>query len=106
MQLINAFCILNPFAVALLWNTGVKWVKNELHQEHFSRNIASLIYSDLFIHFYLLIYLFKFVANKTKGGISKRVFQENKARQIFRKTNISYPLCVSGGKKCSFFRKI
>ena len=33
-----------------------------------------------------------FVSNKAKGGISKRVFQENKARQIFRKTNISYPL--------------
>ena len=30
--------------------------------------------------------------NKPKGRISKRVFQENKARQIFRKTNISYPL--------------
>ena len=33
-----------------------------------------------------------FVGNKAKGRISKRVFQENKARQIFRKTNISYPL--------------
>ena len=33
-----------------------------------------------------------FVSNKAKGGISKRVFQENKARQIFQKTNISYPL--------------
>ena len=32
------------------------------------------------------------VGNKTKGWISKRVFQENKARQIFCKTNISYPL--------------
>ena len=38
--------------------------------------------------------------------------QENKAQQIFRKTNISYPLirtrtyvCVSGDKKCSFFGK-
>ena len=30
--------------------------------------------------------------NKAKGRISKRMFQENKARQIFRKTNISYPL--------------
>ena len=29
---------------------------------------------------------------KAKGWISKRVFQENKARQIFSKTNISYPL--------------
>ena len=35
---------------------------------------------------------FIFVGNKPKGRISKRVFQENKARQIFRKTNISYPL--------------
>ena len=32
------------------------------------------------------------VGNKAKWRISKRVFQENKARQIFRKTNISYPL--------------
>ena len=34
----------------------------------------------------------EFVGNKPKGRISKRVFQENKAAQIFRKTNISYPL--------------
>ena len=41
----------------------------------------------------LLIFLHtKFVGNKVKGQISKRVFQENKARQIFRKANISYPL--------------
>ena len=30
-----------------------------------------------------------FVGNKAKGRISKRVFQENKARQILRKTIIS-----------------
>ena len=30
-----------------------------------------------------------FVDNKAEGRISKRVFQENKARQISRKTNIS-----------------
>ena len=30
------------------------------------------------------------VGNKAKGRISKRVFQENKASLIFRKTNISY----------------
>ena len=34
----------------------------------------------------------KFVGNMARVRISKRVFQENKARQIFRKTNISYPL--------------
>ena len=32
-----------------------------------------------------------FVGNKAKGGISKRVFQENKARQNFRKTHIFTP---------------
>ena len=37
------------------------------------------------------------VGNKANGRISKRVFQENKARQIFRKTNISYP---NNGKLC------
>ena len=33
-----------------------------------------------------------FVGNKAKGQISKRVFQENEARQIFRKTDIPYPM--------------
>ena len=32
------------------------------------------------------------VGNKAKGQIWKRLFQENKGRQIFRKSNISYPL--------------
>ena len=32
------------------------------------------------------------VGNKAEEQISKQVFQENKACQIFRKTNISYPL--------------
>ena len=53
----------------------------------------------------------QFVGNKAEGRISKRVIQENKACQIFRKTNVFYPListryvCVSGGKKCSLFGK-
>ena len=33
-----------------------------------------------------------FVVNKAKSRILKRVFQENKAFQIFRKTKLSYPL--------------
>ena len=33
-----------------------------------------------------------FVGNKAKGQISKQVFQENDARQIFRKTDIPYPM--------------
>ena len=42
--------------------------------------------------------------SRLKGRISKRVFQENKEREIFQKTNISYPpdahtyVCVSRGK--------
>ena len=34
-------------------------------------------------------YLEQSMGNKAKGRISKRVFQQNKARQIFRKMNIS-----------------
>ena len=34
----------------------------------------------------------QFVGNKAKVRISKQMFQENKARQIFQKTIISYPL--------------
>ena len=34
----------------------------------------------------------KILGNNVKGRILKRVFQENKAHQIFRKTNISYHL--------------
>ena len=34
----------------------------------------------------------QFVGNKAKARISKLVFQENNARQIFRKINISYRL--------------
>ena len=38
-----------------------------------------------------------------KGRISKRVLPGNQTRQIFRKKNMS--LCLSGGKKYSFFGK-
>ena len=41
---------------------------------------------------YELHFPWRFLDNKAKGRISKRVFQGNKARHIFRKTNISYPL--------------
>ena len=58
----------------------------------------------------------QFIGNKAKGRISKRVFQENKARQIFRK-NKHLPAYTTehflapdrvriGGKRCSFSRKI
>ena len=37
-------------------------------------------------------FLAHFVGNEAKRQISNRVLQENEARQIFRKTEISYPL--------------
>ena len=51
------------------------------------------------------------VGNKSKGWIPKRMFQENKARQIFRKANISYPLirirtCAYQGVKNVLFSEI
>ena len=50
-----------------------------------------------------------FVGNNAKGRILKWVFQENKARQIFHKTNISYQkrrfLTPSEGKKYLFIGK-
>ena len=49
----------------------------------------------------------EFVGNKAKGRITKWVFQENKARQNFRKTNFLFlflRVCI-GVKKCSFFGK-
>ena len=54
---------------------------------------------------------FQIVGNIAKGRISKRVFEENRARQIFRKKNISYPLirthtCAYRGiKNVRFFGK-
>ena len=50
-----------------------------------------------------------FISNKEKGRISKWVLQENKACQIFQKSEHFLPpdtyTHVSGGKKRSFFRK-
>ena len=42
------------------------------------------------------------VVNKAKGWILKRVFQENKTHQIFRKTNISY-VCVRIWRDLAWF---
>ena len=56
------------------------------HKETISKETLQKISS------FSLKILFYFVSNKPKGRISKQVFPENKASQIFRKTNISYPL--------------
>ena len=51
------------------------------------------ISGNAFAHyFHFPFHIIQFVGDKVKGWISKWVFQENKGRQIFRKTNIAYPL--------------
>ena len=47
-----------------------------------------------------------YVSNKAKGRIRKRLFQENKVRQIFRKTNISYPLIRTRTCACQGIRNV
>ena len=46
------------------------------------------------------------VVNKEKRWILKRVLQENKARQILRKMNISYPLISMRISDMLVFREI
>ena len=46
------------------------------------------------------------VSDEAKGRISKRVLQENKARQISRKTNISYPLIRTRVCACQGVRNV
>ena len=90
------------------------------HTEHiksqiclFSRKIAGCVSDDIF-RWVMFSFQLNIVGNKAKGRISKRVFQENKAHQIFRKTNISYHTKTHHAKfsekrtllnKCMFFGK-
>ena len=48
------------------------------------------LYIYIFPHAVKSLKISEFSDNNAKRRISKRVFQENKARQNFRKTNISY----------------
>ena len=49
-------------------------------------------YATVWISFNAAAHFREIVGNKAKRRISKRVFQESKAHQNLRKTNISYPL--------------
>ena len=53
---------------------------------------SSFRHFDLIKPFHITSATHKFVGNKAKRRISKQVSQENKAFQIFQKTNISYAL--------------
>ena len=62
---------------------------------------------ELILFSFTVVYI---VGNKLKGWISKRVFQENKARQISQKRTFltpwyAYYVCILVGKKSSFFGK-
>ena len=57
-----------------------------------SLKLGAIIFDTIFLKKMSNKVTSHFVGNKARGGISKRVLQENKERQIFRKTNISYPL--------------
>ena len=60
--------------------------------ENFLIFLAFKSFSNFWPNSYKMFFILDIVGNKAKRRILKRVFQENKARQIFRKTNISYPL--------------
>ena len=56
------------------------------------KNVSNFFAVKIFLLNHLISKLIfsKFVGNKAKGQMSKQMFQENKAHQIFPKTNISY----------------
>ena len=58
--------------------------------KHFNHFVLVLNISKKFTSFFSRN--FEIVGNKAEMRIAKRMFQENKAHQVFRKTNIFYPL--------------
>ena len=85
----------------------IKWRRSS-QWRHLNRTINLFGFrNDPFLTNIRILYPFEstrkpMVGNKTKGRISKQVFQENQARQIFRKTNISYPLIHLGVRNVRF----
>ena len=58
----------------------------------FEQVLINELWGNNFFEIFLPNICILFSGNKAKGRISKQVFQENKARQIFRKKKIFYPL--------------
>ena len=65
--------------------------KNRIHPFNFDHELLPLVMYN-FIHDGLECFKAQVVGNKGKGRISKWMLKENKACQVFRKMNISYPL--------------
>ena len=55
------------------------------------KNTFGIIFPEFIYVFCMCLGMFRYVVRNKANGISKRVSQENEARQIFRKMNISYP---------------
>ena len=70
--------------------------------------VSNFFDKEKYVFHYEILQLY-FVGNKAKGRISKRVFQGNKAHQIFWQTNISYQgvrnVCFSEILACFVFLK-
>ena len=97
------------YAVAVLWKYWAQFMQNHCNWIKVYRQHESLVFGNLKSIWYDYCkgyHIIRFVGNKIKGWISKRVLQENKARQIFQKTNNSYQGDENqGDKKCFFFGK-
>ena len=74
------------YTTSLLVSTPIIFMSNNLSKLKFNKYLK---YHKNFPFWLRRCSLDKAVGNKAKGRISKRVFQENKARQIFRKRKIS-----------------
>ena len=89
------------------WRSSIKCVRKVFWKTNISKPLIRIVvfwpktffkvYFSLNVWFSIftegrLTFITQFIGNKAKGRISKRVFQEKKVRQIFRKTNIFYPL--------------
>ena len=82
-------CVLASVAVPVLENSFTEIHKRRINTWFFS---AFRVYRKRPVVYNGPVLLVLIVGNKAKGRISKRAFQENKSHQIFRKTNISYPV--------------
>ena len=75
-------------------------------------NFAHLAFAHLNTNQGVFSYMVILSVIRQKGQSQSGYFKKTKHAKMFRKTNISYPvldtetyLCLSGGKKCSFFEK-
>ena len=103
-RIFSYYCFITGWTTKSLGELDLKFLIIDMHSQKQSTRCVPWKNNCMFYNTQII--LLNIVGNKAKVRISKRVFQGNKARQIFRKTNIFYSLirthtyvCVSGGKK-------